>query len=112
MEIEPLDRLSQPVEHDVIESVEARAIDFLHLVVGREELLLPSHEDVLAVLDLRVVVILFAQWIEERAERRSEAWPVLSVGVAVGVIFARQERVPRRDDFALEEGGQRWVFVG
>ena len=48
MEVDTLDFALLLVEADVVEALEAGAVDGLHLVVGDEEVLLPAHEDVLA----------------------------------------------------------------
>ena len=58
MKVQALYRTGLAIEENVVETVKAGALDLFDFVVGSQELLFPSHEDILAVFDLRVIVVL------------------------------------------------------
>lgn len=113
MEVDPADGAVHLVETDVVEAFEACAVDLPHPVVRDKEGLLPSHEDVFALVEVLQVEVFFLGVTREGSEGR-EARPVLhigSVGRAPGGVLGA-EGVVRTDDFAFEIGCQAWVVFG
>lgn len=51
MEVYPADRTTALVEADVVETLEASPCDRLHSMVWNEKILLPSHEEMLALVE-------------------------------------------------------------
>jgi hypothetical protein len=78
MEVNPTNAPTALVEADIIEALEARASDGAHAVVRDEEVLLPAHEDVLALRQVRDVQVAFARGLAEGPEGL-ELGPVLQV---------------------------------
>ena len=98
------------VETDVVEALEAGARYGADAVVRHEEILLPPHEDVLALGEVFVVEVGLLRLLGERAPG-GEAGPVVHVGFlgrAPGLVFGL-EGVFGADDFAFEVGGQGGV---
>lgn len=114
MEINPRHLAPELVKADVIKPLEAGPVDGAHAVVRHEEVLLPPHEDVLALLRLRddgvkALARLLAVWAEG-----GELGPVrevdLFVGAPPGVLG--YEAVLGANDLAFEVGCQGGVIVG
>lgn len=92
------------VETDIVEALEAGARDCLNAMIRDEEILLPSHEHVLALRIIAVCEIgpfgLFGQRFPRRKPR-----PVVYVCFFIGApcFVASYECVLGADDFSLEE---------
>ena len=105
MKINPAHAPAALVKADVIKPLEARARDRPHAVVGDEEVLLPAHEDVLALREVRDVQVALARGLGEGAEGL-ELGPVLEVDLVgrAPVFVLGEEGVFGADDLAFEVG--------
>ena len=112
MEVDPADGAVDLIEADVIEALEAGADDVPHAVVGDQEGLFPAHEDVLALVEVRVVEFGVLRLLAEGTEGR-EARPVLHVGPVrrAPFLMVSAERIFGPDDLAFEVGGQSGVVL-
>lgn len=110
MEIDTANAAHLLVKADVVEALEAGAVDSAHPVVGDEEVLLPAHEDVLLVVQVWDVHGSLSGALGVGPERR-ELVPVIQVNLLTGapVMVVRDEVVLGPDDLALEVGRQGWV---
>lgn len=110
MEVNAADGAGHLVEADVIEALEAGAGDGPDAVVGHEEILLPAHEDVLALGKVLVVEVGLLRLLGQRPPG-GELRPVLHVGFlgrAPGFVLGL-EGVLGADDFAFEVGRESGV---
>jgi len=113
MEIYTADLAAHLVETNVVEALEAGALDGADAVVGDEEVLLPAHEYVLAlgdVLDEHLAAL--ARLLGEGAEG-GELGPVRQVVLVAGAPrwVLRLEAVLCPDDLAFEVRRQGRVFL-
>lgn len=113
VEVDPANLTAHLVEANIIETLEASAVDGTDTVVGDEEVLLPSHEYVLALQHvLNKDLAALASLLRERPEG-GELGPVRQVVLVAGAPrrVLGLEAVLASDDFALEVGRQgRVVF--
>jgi len=113
MKVNAADGAGDLVEADVVETLEAGTGNGPDAVIGHEEILLPAHEDVLALREVLVVEVGLLRLLGQRPPR-GELCPVLHVGFlgrAPGFVLGL-EGVLRADDFAFEVCGESGVFVG
>ncbi len=106
MKIDATNSTSDLVEADVVKPLEAGAGDGADAVVRHEEVLLPAHEDVLALGEVLVVEIGLFRLLGQRPPG-GELRPVLHVGFlrrAPGFVLGL-EGVLGADDLAFEVGG-------
>lgn len=103
VEIDSTDAALPLVEADVVEPLEAGAVDGAHPVVGDEEVLLPAHEDVVLVVQVLDVHGALAGMLGIGAERR-ELVPVVQVDLLgrAPAVVVRDEVVLGPDDLALK----------
>lgn len=113
MEVDPAHGPVDLVEADVVEALEAGADDVAHAVVGDQERLFPAHEDVFALVEVRVVEFGVLGLLSEGPEG-GEARPVLHVGSVRGAPFfvVSAEGVFGADDLAFEVSCQGGVILG
>ena len=106
MEINPTNSPMHLVEADIIKPLEARARDLSYAMVRHQKVLLPAHEDVLALRPILAVEVGPLGLVLERPPGR-EARPVLHVGFVGGSPrgVACLEGVFAADDLAFEVGG-------
>lgn len=98
------------VKADIIEALKTRPCNRAHPVIRDEEVLLPAHEDVLALRQVGDVQVPPPRSSAEGA-KRLELRPVLQVHLVrrAPVVVLRQKRVLRSDDLALKVRRQGWV---
>ena len=114
MEVDATDRASDLVEADVVEALEASARYSAYTMVWHQEVLLPAHEDILALSKvLDVHDILPRLCILRQRSPRGEAAPVLHVHLVCRAPFRMLglEAIFRADDLAFEVGGERGMVV-
>ena len=112
MEVYSADGPLHLVETDVVEALEARAADGPHTVVRHEEVLLPSHEDVLALADVFVSEVRLLRLFGERPPSW-EARPMLHVRLvrrSPGFVLGLK-CVLGPDYLAFEERCEGWVVL-
>ena len=110
MKVNATDSAGDLVEADVVEALEAGAGNGPDAVVRHEEILLPAHEDVLALRKVLVVEVGLLGLLGQRPPG-GELRPMLHVGFlgrAPGFVLGL-EGVLGADDFAFEVGGQGGV---
>ncbi|KAB8339177.1 hypothetical protein FH972_022112 [Carpinus fangiana] len=112
MEIDAANCAFLLVKTDVVESLETGARDGADAVVRYQEVLLPAHENVLAVGKVLVVELGLPGFPRQRLPGW-KAIPVLHVDLVIGapVGSARLEGVFVADDFALEIGREIGVVL-
>ena len=113
VEVDAADGARNLVEADVVEALEAGARDLAHAVVGHQEVLLPAHEDVLALGPVRQPEVRAARLLGQRPPGR-EAVPVVQVRLLRRAPrrVRGQEAVLAAHDLALEVGDEARVVLG
>ena len=119
MEIDPRDNPCNLIEANVVESLEARPVDLPHSGVRDEELLFPSHKEILPLRRIWIYEVGLARRPRESSERRKPL-PVLHVHYCLRAptrMFGH-ETVLGPDDLAVEVsrqggvvGGQAWLAI-
>jgi hypothetical protein len=103
MEVKPGKRIGRHIKAHVIKPGKGSTLYGLDLVIGNEEVFLPTHENEILVLEI-VSEIVIVEVLFQGFKRR-EFFPVLSVDVFVGVPLSREERVIGSDKFCIKESG-------
>jgi hypothetical protein len=113
MEVDALDATRELVEADVVEAFEARTAYSPDSVIRDEEILLPSHEQMLLLIQVLRHLFL-ARGVFGYRLVCIEAPPVLPVDLFVGAPFRMlcNEGVFASDDLAFEVRCQAWVVFG
>lgn len=95
------------IEADVVEPFEAGAGDGPHPMVGDKEVLLPSHEDMLALGEVAVCKVGSLRLLCQRSPGRKPR-PVVQICLLCRTpgLIASLERVFGPDDLSFEKGGQ------
>ncbi len=114
MEVDTADLPAHLVEADVVEALEARAVDRPNSVVRDQEVFLPPHEDVLPLIQVldHCRPALF-RLLEVRPEG-GELVPVVEIDLLAGApsLVLGDEAVFRANDLALKVCRERGVVVG
>jgi hypothetical protein len=94
------------IETDIVESFKASPGDLPHPMIRYEEILLPAHEQMLALSIVSVCEISFFSLFGE-GPPRLEPGPVLHIGFFVGApsLVLGHECVFCANDFSFEKGG-------
>ena len=110
MEVDALDATRELVEADVIEAFETRTIYGPHSVIWHEKVLLPSHEQVLLLVQVFRHLFLARRVLSNRLVC-VEPPPVLPVDLLVGAPFRMlcNEGVFGSDYLAFEVRRQTWM---
>jgi len=113
VEVDTVDAALDLVEADVVEALEAGAVDGAHAVIGHEEVLLPAHEEVF-LLGPGARQGIWARSVLGQGLVGREAGPMLAVdlfgGPPLGMLG--DEGVVAADDFALKVRRQARVVFG
>jgi len=112
MKVYSIHRARHLVEADVVEALEAGTCNLPHPVVRHEEILLPPHEDVLLLSEIRVVE-LGALSLRDKRSKRLKPRPVLEIVLLARspLRSARLERVFVADHFPFEISRQGRVIL-
>lgn len=108
MVVDPADSAVELIEADVIEPFETGPRDTFNTVVGHQEVLLPSHKQMLVLGKVFVGEVGLLRHLRQWTPRR-EFGPVVhisSIGSSPGLMTGL-ECVFRSDDFGLEECSKR-----
>lgn len=113
MKVDAANSARNLVEADVIEALKTGAGDGPHPVVGHQEILLPSHENVFPLSKVLIAEIRSLGLLCE-GPPRGKAAPVLHVHLLVGTPFwmLGLEGVLRSDYLAFKICCEGWVIVG
>lgn len=105
MKVNSTDSSLYLIKTDVVEPLEARSGDLPHPMVRYEEILLPAHEQMLALCIVSVCEISFLGLFGEGSPRL-EPGPVLHIGFFVGApgLVLGHECVFCANDFSFEKG--------
>lgn len=101
------------VEADVVEAFEACASYRPNAMVGNQEMLLPSHKNVLSLRNVvdghRALSCLFLEW-----PKGIELGPMAEIHLVIGapVLVFSEKAILRANDLALEVGCERGVVLG
>ena len=113
MKIYASDDAAHLVEADVVEAVETGTREHLQVVIGNDEHLLPSHEEMLLLGEVGKDEIGLLGRLRQRSPR-AESRPVMQIDPVVAAPFgmAGVEGVSVANDLALEVGGQGRMGFG
>ena len=106
MEVVAFDGGSGLLEADVVESGEGGAADVFDGVIRDEEVLLPTHEDEIRLIECLIIECVRIKGLGILIKGHKLA-PMFLIHIFIGIPLSGEEGVLPADDFAVEEGRQR-----